>query len=363
MFFVSTMVMVTVALVMAVIVTNIYAKKESPERCPRWCIRIALHFYSSIHLPDETPCSAPAAATSGQPQSQQPQPQYQQPAPSRRQDADSRAKKRKRKFDGGGGGGGQIAETTTVVGVCPHHGPIPARPGYLAGTAPGTGGPTSIFPDWENEIVASDLQRPQSSAARKRQGPLLCCCIGSSSVAETTGVEGGGGGEQAGGGGNDADFKEFSFGRNVKPEENIAYVISPSQPLDPAAHFAMQQQRSATLGRITRQHHLQHHSPGWALDATSGGTPSAGPGTAAMRVRRRETRAPLSRQASTTSTTAAAAAGAAGLLDYERSEAEWRLVAKLVDRIFFWIFLGLSTITHCAMFMQMSPETRDVLGL
>ncbi|ESN93235.1 hypothetical protein HELRODRAFT_181170 [Helobdella robusta] len=45
MFFGSTMVMVTVALVMAVIVTNIYAKKDSKDRAPIWCLNIASKFY------------------------------------------------------------------------------------------------------------------------------------------------------------------------------------------------------------------------------------------------------------------------------------------------------------------------------
>ncbi|ESO11523.1 hypothetical protein HELRODRAFT_71629, partial [Helobdella robusta] len=36
MFFASTMVMVSIALVMAVIVTNIYAKRNSTEKCPEW---------------------------------------------------------------------------------------------------------------------------------------------------------------------------------------------------------------------------------------------------------------------------------------------------------------------------------------
>ena len=45
MFLVSTMVMVTIALVMAVIVTNIYTKKESPERAPDWCVAIVSRFY------------------------------------------------------------------------------------------------------------------------------------------------------------------------------------------------------------------------------------------------------------------------------------------------------------------------------
>jgi len=60
MFFASTMAMVTIALVMAVIVTNIYAKKESPERAPDWCIDIVTRFYPTyFNLDGETgSCSA-----------------------------------------------------------------------------------------------------------------------------------------------------------------------------------------------------------------------------------------------------------------------------------------------------------------
>ena len=55
MFFASTMVMVTIALVMAVIVTNIYAKKESPEHAPDWCIAIVSRFYPAyFNALDET---------------------------------------------------------------------------------------------------------------------------------------------------------------------------------------------------------------------------------------------------------------------------------------------------------------------
>lgn len=50
MFFASTMVMVSIALVMAVIVTNIYAKKNSSERCPAWALSFASRFYPSYHL-------------------------------------------------------------------------------------------------------------------------------------------------------------------------------------------------------------------------------------------------------------------------------------------------------------------------
>ena len=47
----STMVMVTIALVMAVIVTNIDAKKDSPERAPDWCIAVVSRFYPAHFLP------------------------------------------------------------------------------------------------------------------------------------------------------------------------------------------------------------------------------------------------------------------------------------------------------------------------
>ena len=51
MFFASTMVMVSIALVMAVIVTNIYAKKDVPQRCPAWTVRLASRFYPAHFLP------------------------------------------------------------------------------------------------------------------------------------------------------------------------------------------------------------------------------------------------------------------------------------------------------------------------
>ena len=62
MFFGSTMVMVTIALVMAVIVTNIYAKKESSERAPDWCIAIVSRFYPAYFLP-ERPGNDPSGET------------------------------------------------------------------------------------------------------------------------------------------------------------------------------------------------------------------------------------------------------------------------------------------------------------
>ena len=45
------MIMVSIALVMAVIVTNIYAKKDVPQRCPEWTVRLASRFYPAHFLP------------------------------------------------------------------------------------------------------------------------------------------------------------------------------------------------------------------------------------------------------------------------------------------------------------------------
>ena len=55
MFFGSTMIMVTVALVMAVITTNLYAKKDSAVECPRWVVRMALKFFPEVVIPPEKP--------------------------------------------------------------------------------------------------------------------------------------------------------------------------------------------------------------------------------------------------------------------------------------------------------------------
>ena len=41
--------------------------------------------------------------------------------------------------------------------------------------------------------------------------------------------------------------------------------------------------------------------------------------------------------------------------DFERYEAEWKLVAKLADRFFFWVFVALSIATQTMLFMQMVP--------
>ena len=51
MFFGSTMVMVTIALVMTVIVTNIYSKKDSNTHAAAWIIKLASYFYP-MYIPE-----------------------------------------------------------------------------------------------------------------------------------------------------------------------------------------------------------------------------------------------------------------------------------------------------------------------
>ena len=62
MLFCATMLMVTLALFMAVIVTNIYGKRNSHQPCPRWVVRFASFVYrpcfvlkSTRSLPDVKP--------------------------------------------------------------------------------------------------------------------------------------------------------------------------------------------------------------------------------------------------------------------------------------------------------------------
>lgn len=182
MFFASTMVMVTVALVMAVIVTNIYAKKDTPQRCPEWSIRLASRFYPAHFLPAR-PRPRPSAF----------------------------------KFDypsGGGGGGG---------GGSRRHGVSET----LA-------------------ITDTDLD----------SAGCICCCLCHGNHRRDP---------EAGGGGD---------------------------------------------GRAR----------GLTIDAL------------------RES------------------------FDFERSEAEWRMLAKFTDRVFFWLFVAMSTCTHTTLFLQMVPETRSVVN-
>jgi hypothetical protein len=42
--------------------------------------------------------------------------------------------------------------------------------------------------------------------------------------------------------------------------------------------------------------------------------------------------------------------------DLDRSQAEWRMVAKFTDRFFFWLFLAMSLLTHVNLFLQMVPS-------
>ena len=44
--------------------------------------------------------------------------------------------------------------------------------------------------------------------------------------------------------------------------------------------------------------------------------------------------------------------------DYERAEAEWKMVARFADRVFFWVFFALSSAVQTILFTQMVPDSR-----
>jgi len=82
MFFASTMLMVSIALVMAVIVTNIYAKKNTSLRCPDWAVRLASRLYPSYGLPERESIASLVSVASGKDPTEPP-PAPRQTPPSR----------------------------------------------------------------------------------------------------------------------------------------------------------------------------------------------------------------------------------------------------------------------------------------
>jgi len=77
------MLMVSIALVMAVIVTNIYAKKNTSQRCPAWAVNLASRFFPTYSLPERESNASLVSVTSGKdPEPQATYPQRQTP-PSR----------------------------------------------------------------------------------------------------------------------------------------------------------------------------------------------------------------------------------------------------------------------------------------
>ena len=44
-------------------------------------------------------------------------------------------------------------------------------------------------------------------------------------------------------------------------------------------------------------------------------------------------------------------------VDMDRLEVEWRMISKLCDRIFFWLFFVLATCVQTALFLHMVPPT------
>ena len=83
MFFASTMLMVSIALVMAVIVTNIYAKKNTSQRCPEWAVRLASRLFPSYSLPDRESNASLVSITSSKDPEVQAQHLQRQTPPSR----------------------------------------------------------------------------------------------------------------------------------------------------------------------------------------------------------------------------------------------------------------------------------------
>jgi len=206
MFFSSTMIMVSIALVMAVIVTNIYAKKDTPHRCPEWTVRLASRFYPAFYLPPAT-------------------------------------------HHGGVDPGGRAC-------------PLPA----VIERRPATGSSAAAF----------QLTPSHSDAAEK--------------------------GEVAAYGDGDC------FSRMM-------------------AHCG-------------------------CLGHRRGGSSKRGHGVRASRAPPR--RPSLRRQLSVPTTLEN--------FDFRRSEAEWRMVAKFTDRVFFWLFLVMSLCVQGSLFLQMIPETRHAIG-
>lgn len=272
MFFASTMVMVTVALVMAVIVTNIYAKKESPERCPQWCIRLALRFYPSVHIPPRSE------------QIRTPQLGRANPSPVASIDpgiygTGDRAK-RKRKYAGCGGMNVVSTVADAIVAADPYAMHCCAERSGISGGA--------AFPD---ESSSSSPSSPSCGCFRPPTSASL-------------------------------DLRT----------DNKDSLSMPSAAGTAEAAPPRRFQRQAAVGAGKPSTHRQMRQ-----------MPPPPPAAAVS--------------------CAAASAAADGGFDYATSEAEWRMVAKFTDRVFFWIFLALSTVTHCSLFMQMSPDTRELMML
>jgi len=107
------MLMVSIALVMAVIVTNIYAKKNTSQRCPVWAVHLASRFFPSYSLPDRESNPSLVTLASGK----DPEQQQRHTPPSRPRSTNGKAMRRGASPGGSGtnrrgteAGGGGAAE-------------------------------------------------------------------------------------------------------------------------------------------------------------------------------------------------------------------------------------------------------------
>jgi len=206
--------MVSIALVMAVIVTNIYAKKDAPQRCPAWCVRLVSRFYPAYLLPGHR-----VDAGGGTPHSRS----FPLPAIIER------------------------PTTTTMTQPCS------ARPDMSHLSSPHFGA-----------AAAAAAAKADAGDAGDCAGHMSCCRCLRWRVTSHRG---------RGAGGRDS----WGTSRTV-----------PSRG---------------------------HHAPPTTLET----------------------------------------------FDFRRSEAEWRMVAKFTDRVFFWLFLVMSLCVQANLFLQMIPETRHAV--
>lgn len=222
MFFASTMVMVSIALVMAVIVTNIYAKKDTPTTCPRWAVRLAARFFPANFLPPSR-LMAPRHRRSGASASRPPEiiERFPQPLP----------------------------------GPDGHQTPVP---------------------------------------------PASCPCS--------------------------FDENECRYYNNVHSAAAAA-----------TCRMKKNRRRKKLAAGSHECKRCCYDDDGMEDDETTVARCSALPWQPSL---------------------SSSGARSTGGEEEELSKAEWRLVAKFVDRVFFWTFVVMSLMTHCNLFLQMVPETR-----
>lgn len=236
------MVMVSIALVMAVIVTNIYAKKDVPERCPGWSVRLAAKFYPAHFLPSHREHHRHAASG-------------------------------------------------VYCKYSGRNGPLPAirerRPLERLAT-----------------VESATVDVDGGAACDDDCETTLCDCCGRFVCRDTS---------------TKCDVvSDVTAGRT----RCVDVIVVDRCRGDESVRPQRQQQQQCVVSD-----------------------------------ERRYSRCPRGDSGAT-----AAAPVTLDSFDFRRSEAEWRMVAKFTDRVFFWVFLAMSLFTQMNLFLQMVPETRGDVG-